>query len=324
MKNSENKCELSDVMTGYDTYSWLQQRIYVAMSGLYSVTALFIIFYFIVYVIIKNRFYKKIYLIILYGAMCILYFTKALFYLGGDDVIKYEDYMYRLLTFIPALTQGTCFLIYSLALQEILILEQEAEQGPNRKKFIRVRLATFISLIVYVLCYIGAYIFNAISNDEHGKDVYFGFRTVISIPIAIPTIWSIIKVKETLKKYDNDKKAGERVIIMAWCLIVHCILKTAISVLFYTNILMGMKAEACKDPNYWYYVGYLSLHHFFNEYVPCTIIIYFLTVQEEGKEGKNELKVGTNEPTRGSKKGDGELKAAKLKESLIRDPSPYD
>ena len=87
---------------------------------------------------------------------------------------------------------------------------------------------------------------------------------------------------------------------------------------------MKMKSEACKDPNYWYYVGYLSLHHFLNEYVPCTIIIYFLTVQEEDKENKNEPKIARHESSSSSKKGNEDSEAAKLKKSLIRDDSRYD
>lgn len=294
---------LKDVIDGFDPKYMTQQWVYTSMAALYLFTDIIMMIYFFYYVIRKSKLSKKIYLIILYVLTCILFLIKSLFYLGGEKMINYDMKIYWLLSFLPPLMQDASLLIYCLGLEEILIKEQEAEEGDNLGKYKKVKVMTYILLLLYAIFYIGTYVFNMVMQDNNrgdiGKNIYFAYRFLIAIVIACLVMWCSIKVRESLSKFKEMYKAAmARTIVMAGCLSIHCILKIVTSILFMTNILILIKCEGYNNKNNWYYVGYLSIYHFLNEFLPCIITIRFMTSQEKedprDQENSSEI-MGTND-----------------------------
>eukprot|EP00826_Nyctotherus_ovalis_P041874 TRINITY_DN4266_c0_g1_i1.p1 TRINITY_DN4266_c0_g1~~TRINITY_DN4266_c0_g1_i1.p1 ORF type:complete len:362 (+),score=72.48 TRINITY_DN4266_c0_g1_i1:1563-2648(+) len=280
---AEIPCDSEDVISGFDPHSWTQHKVYIAMSILYTGSAIALILYFFLCVM-KHNLKNKIYLMILYASICILYVAKGFFYLGGKKVIHYWLPLYRFLSFLPPFMESGCFLIYCLGLQEMLIWEQEAEEGTELNKFKRVRLITFILLAVYAVTYICAYALNIFfmqtKGGQLGKNIYFFYRVGVAVLIAILAMWTTNKVRKSLEKYnDLYEEAITRNIIMAGCLVLHCALKITTSALFITGTLIDAKCYDYNHDHSFYYVGYLALYHLFNEYVPCLIIVILMSMQ---------------------------------------------
>lgn len=279
--NKKFDCNDNAVISGYDPHSLLQHQIYICMAALNIGSAIALILYFFIRVR-KHDLSNKIYLVILYVSICFLYIVKGFFYFGGEKVIPYGFNLYRFLSFLPPFIEGGCFLIYCLGLQEMLVREQEAESGPELDKCRRVRFMTFIFLGVYGVSYIGVYILNIIvlHGTSAGKNVYFIYRLIAAILIAILAMWTTNKVRKSLAKYkDLYEKAITRNIIMAGCLILHCLLKIVTSILFITDAIIDVKCHDYNNDGSCFYVGYLSLYHMFNEYVPCMVIVVLMSIQ---------------------------------------------
>ncbi|MDR3548413.1 MAG: hypothetical protein P4M11_09155 [Candidatus Pacebacteria bacterium] len=281
----EIRCDDPQIIFGYDFKSPFQMRFYMSLWLIYLVTEVFFVFRFVRSCLRGEEVYRGVYIVLLYCTICLLFLARIIYYPANETNFDYYGTsMYRFLGFIPSILHDVSFLIFALGLQEGLILGKRCDLSSHSSvlnNYVKVKKATLIFLGFYCVGYLGSFAIDVIRQDELGKDVYFIYRIVATVLVVPIVLWSSVKTMQSLKRQKRSYFQTWAIhVMLGGSVIYHVILKLLTSILYLTNVLVTLKCDSFNDDSDWYYIGYLTVYHFFNEYVPCVVMIVLLTFHE--------------------------------------------
>ncbi len=275
--SSSYSCQEEEIIIGYDPHSWTQQLIYLVMSVVYCFTGVLLTAQSIQVLVLRKEAKNKIHITLLYICICLLMFSRSVFYMGSKLVLDYGSTLYRFFGFVPPFLQDGSFIVYSLGLIEILAKERSQEGSAGAARFKRIKTFTQCGSVLYAVGYLAVYAVDIILRDDFGKDIYFAYRIVASVFIVGLTLWASSEVRKSLQNYRSlYEQARIRHVAIVLILLFHFTLRAATSGLFVANILIKMKCAGYRDDSNWYYVGYLAVYHFTSEYSACIVIVFMM------------------------------------------------